>query len=190
MQRVMSWATFGATAYPLLGLILLGISASMFLVVMKLAGEMAQAAEGNEHILTKFIPQAGVGPTSLLVYWFFRLSFPIQEYTFTKVGEYGIADLRRDLFQRIIALDVSFIERNRTGDLISDLQQILSNFSPPFPIHCRSSFCRLFCLSVGSLSFSLRPPSFLYVEYHTHCGFGSDGVSMYVKRFSSKRQER
>ena len=40
-------------------------------------------------------------------------------YLFTKVGEYGIADLRRDLFQRIIALDVSFIERNRTGDLIS-----------------------------------------------------------------------
>ena len=42
------------------GLILLGISASMFLVVMKLAGEMAQAAEGNEHLLPKFIPDAGV----------------------------------------------------------------------------------------------------------------------------------
>ena len=96
----------------------------MFLVVMKLAGEMAQAAEGNEHILTKFILQAGV-ETYIYVFAGLLIFQAVVSYTriylFTKVGEYGIADLRRDLFQRIIALDVSFIERNRTGDLISRL---------------------------------------------------------------------
>ncbi|HCE85082.1 MAG TPA: hypothetical protein DEO99_02920, partial [Bacteroidetes bacterium] len=44
---------------------------------------------------------------------------------------------RRDLFQRIIALDVSFIERNRTGDLISrltaDIEQLQSTFSNTLP---------------------------------------------------------
>ncbi|MGB0457320.1 MAG: ABC transporter ATP-binding protein [Chitinophagales bacterium] len=176
------------------GLILLGISASMFLVVMKLAGEMAQAAEGNEHILTKFIPQAGV-ETYIYVFAGLLIFQAVVSYTriylFTKVGEHGIADLRRDLFQRIIALDVSFIERNRTGDLISrltaDIEQLQSTFSNTLP-----ELIRQIILFIGGLiiifieapKLSLFMLSIIPVVVLVAMALG-----MYVKRFSSKRQE-
>ena len=176
------------------GLILLGISASMFLVVMKLAGEMAQAAEGNEHILTKFIPQAGV-ETYIYVFAGLLIFQAVVSYTriylFTKVGEYGIADLRRDLFQRIIALDVSFIERNRTGDLISrltaDIEQLQSTFSNTLP-----ELIRQIILFIGGLiiifieapKLSLFMLSIIPIVVLVAMALG-----MYVKRLSSKRQE-
>ncbi|MBB00798.1 MAG: multidrug ABC transporter ATP-binding protein [Saprospirales bacterium] len=176
------------------GLILLGISASMFLVVLKLAGEMAQAAEGNEHILTKFIPQASV-ETYIYVFAGLLIFQAVVSYTriylFTKVGEYGIADLRRDLFQRIIALDVSFIERNRTGDLISrltaDIEQLQSTFSNTLP-----ELIRQIILFIGGLiiifieapKLSLFMLSIIPVVVLVAMALG-----MYVKRFSSKRQE-
>ena len=176
------------------GLILLGISASMFLVVMKLAGEMAQAAEGNEHLLTKFIPDAGV-ETYIYVFAGLLIFQAVVSYTriylFTKVGEYGIADLRRDLFKRIIALDVSFIERNRTGDLISrltaDIEQLQSTFSNTLP-----ELIRQIVLFIGGLviifieapKLSLFMLSIIPVVVLVAMALG-----MYVKRFSSKRQE-
>lgn len=176
------------------GLILLGISASMFLVVMKLAGEMAQAAEGNKHILTTFIPQAGV-ETYIYVFAGLLIFQAVVSYTriylFTKVGEHGIADLRRDLFQRIIALDVSFIERNRTGDLISrltaDIEQLQSTFSNTLP-----ELIRQIILFIGGLiiifieapKLSLFMLSIIPVVVLVAMALG-----MYVKRFSSKRQE-
>jgi ABC-type multidrug transport system fused ATPase/permease subunit len=176
------------------GLILLGISASMFLVVMKLAGEMAQAAEGNEHILTKFIPKAGV-ETYIYVFAGLLIFQAVVSYTriylFTKVGEYGIADLRRDLFQRIIALDVSFIEKNRTGDLISrltaDIEQLQSTFSNTLP-----ELIRQIILFIGGLiiifieapKLSLFMLSIIPIVVLVAMALG-----MYVKRFSSKRQE-
>jgi ABC-type multidrug transport system fused ATPase/permease subunit len=57
-------------------------------------------------------------------------------YLFTRVGEHAVADMRKDIFQRLIAMSMPFYARQRTGELSSrisaDVTQIQDTLTSAF----------------------------------------------------------
>jgi ABC-type multidrug transport system fused ATPase/permease subunit len=82
-----------------------------------LVGKLVDAAQGKEDFFLKGIDQIALAMLILL------LSTSLVSFTRTllvaKVSERSIADIRKELYQRIIALPMTFFEENRVGDLTS-----------------------------------------------------------------------
>ena len=87
----------------ILGMICLVISSSMFMIFPGAAGEMANAAIGKGKWNIKVEEFGLIFLVILIVQGFlsyFRTTF------FAKVSEYGIADIRKALFEKIITQDI------------------------------------------------------------------------------------
>ena len=114
----------------IVGLGLLALSSLVFMAFPYLIGEMVNTADGQGELgltinqlalamLAILIAQSGVS--------YFRVLL------FARVSELGIADVRKAVFARMIALPIAFFEQNRTGELISrltaDVEKLYSAFS-------------------------------------------------------------
>lgn len=119
-------------AYFIVGMLLLVFGSLIFMLVMGIPGEMTNIATGQpkwEHGLN--IQDLGKILLILLVlqglFSYFRTVF------FTIVSERGMADLRKDLYNKIISQSITFFEERRVGELTSritaDVEQLQSAFS-------------------------------------------------------------
>lgn len=119
-------------AYFIVGMLLLVFGSLIFMLVMGIPGEMTNIATGQpkwDHGLD--IKDLGKILLILLVlqglFSYFRTVF------FTIVSERGMADLRKDLYNKIISQSITFFEERRVGELTSritaDVEQLQSAFS-------------------------------------------------------------
>lgn len=72
-------------------------------------------SKGNTHLLNQAFMLMGGVVLLLSVATYFRFSLV------TWLGEKVVADIRRDVFERIISMHTSFFETTRTGDILSRL---------------------------------------------------------------------
>jgi len=128
------------------GLVLLFISSVVFMVFPVLIGLMVDIAEGKDVYNLNF----SVGETTYynkdipinlpLIGKFIFLVLFIQGFVsftrvilFARVSEKGTADIRRELYHKLMSLPITFFEENKTGDLISrltaDVEKLYSMFS-------------------------------------------------------------
>ncbi|MBK8737443.1 MAG: ATP-binding cassette domain-containing protein [Saprospiraceae bacterium] len=114
----------------IMGMLCLVISSSMFMIFPGAAGEMANAAIGKAKWNIKVSDFGLIFLAILIVQGL--LSY-LRTIYFAKVSEFGIADLRKALFEKIITQNIYFFEKNRVGDLTSritaDVEQLQSAFS-------------------------------------------------------------
>lgn len=112
------------------GMVCLIISSSIFMIFPGAAGEMANTAigKGKWNIRVQdfgFIFLGILILQGLLSY--------LRTIFFARVSEYGIADIRKALYEKIITQDIFFFEKNRVGELTSrlvgDVEQLQSAFS-------------------------------------------------------------
>lgn len=112
------------------GLITLALGSVIFLVIMKIPGELFNVINGESpyglninqiFILVIFF----LGIQSLLSY--------LRVQLFTVVSEKSMALLRTDLYQKLIGLSIPFYEKNRVGELtsritndVTQVQQVVS----------------------------------------------------------------
>lgn len=116
--------------YFFFGMVFLVLGSGLFMVFPAAAGEMANAAIGKSK-----------WPFSLASYGLLFLSILViqgilsyfRTLFFARVSEYGMADLRQELYSKIICQDMAYFESHRIGELTSrltaDVEQLQAAFS-------------------------------------------------------------
>jgi ATP-binding cassette subfamily B protein len=112
------------------GLILLVISSLVFMIFPIASGEILNIATGqSEYGLT--LDQIAIGLLVILLVQS-GVSF-VRVMLFTYLSEYTMADVRRDLYEKMVTLPLPFFESHRVGDLASrvsnDVQQLQDTLS-------------------------------------------------------------
>ncbi|HRO42288.1 MAG TPA: ABC transporter transmembrane domain-containing protein [Flavipsychrobacter sp.] len=101
----------------LLGLIFISLSAGSTMAFPYLLGEMINSATGTSEVLgltTGEIALLMIGLLALqMIFSFMRV------YLFTAVGENAVADMRKDIYRRLIMMPMDFFSQRRVGELSS-----------------------------------------------------------------------
>lgn len=106
----------------LLFIVLSSLSTMAFpYLLKKLIDSAQQVIAGNTADSNTPVVMALLGVLFLqMIFSFMRI------YLFTQVGEYALADMRKDIFQRMIMMPMDFFARRRVGELSSRLTADLS----------------------------------------------------------------
>ncbi len=101
----------------IVGLVLLIVSSSIFMVFPYISGKLIDLASGDQ---TWIIDNVGTAALVLLGVLFFQsvVSF-FRVVLFARVTENAMAGIRVELYERLMALPITFYDKNRAGDLIS-----------------------------------------------------------------------
>ncbi|ODS84068.1 MAG: multidrug ABC transporter ATP-binding protein [Cytophagaceae bacterium SCN 52-12] len=98
----------------LLGFVFLILATGTSLVFPKAVGEIVEVLQGGSKYTLNQIISFLFGILVLqAVFSFFRI------FLFTRVSERAMADVRKDLYSKIICLPITFFETNRVGELTS-----------------------------------------------------------------------
>ena len=116
--------------YFILGMVMLALSSLVLMVFLFVAGEMANAANGESRFGLSVKDYGWVFLILLIaqaVFSYFRT------VTMAIVSENGMADLRKNLFNKIATLPYPYFESMRIGELTSritnDIEQLQNTFS-------------------------------------------------------------
>ena len=103
--------------YFVFSLVFLLISTLSFMVIPSLIGLLFDAAKQEEYNFELTLESLGLIMFALLIIQ--GLASFGRIYLTTHFAEKSISDIRRDVFQKLLTLPVSFYEENSSGDLIS-----------------------------------------------------------------------
>ena len=171
-------------------LILLVIGSILMLMIMGIPGEMVNRATGAKTQFDFTLDQWGL---IMLITLALRalLSF-VQTILFANVSERGMADVRRDLYHKLIGQPMDYFEQYRVGELTSritaDVEQLQSVFSVTLAEFVRQIMILIF--GIGVLAY-LMPRLFLVmmlvipVVVVLAMIFGR-----YIRKLSKKRQDQ
>ena len=128
------WAFWG-------GMVLLFLSTTTFMIFPFLSGKIVDIAQGKNDFSFNFLGKTysyyldlariGYFMAGLLIVQGFVSYFRVT--LFAKVSEYGIADVKQALYQKLTSLPIPFFEKTRVGELVSrvnsDVEKLYSTFS-------------------------------------------------------------
>ncbi len=98
----------------ILGFVFLILATGTSLVFPKAVGEIVEVLQGgSKYTLNQIIGFLFVILVLQATFSFFRI------FLFTRVSERAMADVRKDLYSKIICLPITFFETNRVGELTS-----------------------------------------------------------------------
>lgn len=170
------------------GLILLALSSLLFMALLPLSGEMLDIALGKS--AWKFsLTQMG-----LLLFLYLVIQGVISYFRvmlFAIVSEKGTADLRKDLYHKLVTLPFPFYEKARVGEissrLASDVDQLYAAFSITL-----AEFIRQVIILVGGILFLLVSTprlSIIMLAVFPVIVFGAMFFGRFIRKESKKRQE-
>ena len=173
------------------GMIFLVLGSLMFMVFPGAAGEMANVANGTPKQNFNFTV-SDYGWIFLIVVVGQGVFSYFRTVLFAVVSERGMADLRNDLYAKIITQRVSFFEERRVGELTSritaDVEQLQSAFSVTLAEFVR----QIITLVVGISILIYLTPTLSLVMFLTlpvvviiAMVFGR-----YIRKLSKKRQDQ
>lgn len=103
----------------LAGLLFVGLSAGSTMAFPYLLGELIQSAQ---QISLGKVPRFSPGSIAIvmMVILTLQMSFSFMRiYLFTSVGENAVADLRKDIYRKLIVMPMDFFAQRRVGELSS-----------------------------------------------------------------------
>ena len=129
------------------GLLALALSSGTLLSFPYFAGKLLDVAQGKNDFYLTTINQIGLALIGILaiqsVFSFLRV------YTFTKVSEHTLADLRHAVYSKIIYLPLSFFDNRRVGELISRITSDVSTLQDTFTFTLAELLRQLLVLAIG-----------------------------------------
>ncbi|MDA8693164.1 ABC transporter transmembrane domain-containing protein [Saprospiraceae bacterium] len=141
--------------YLIASLFLVVISTVIFFSLFKLLGLVIDVGQGQSDYNIS-LKQVGVIMIIILVVQgaisYFRVILT------AIASEKGIADLRTDVYQKLISLPITFFEENRTGDLISRISADASKLFSIFSITLIEFFRQIITLIVGIIFLFISAP--------------------------------
>ena len=119
--------------YFIAGLMALSISNTLFMAFPYLAGKMLDVASGQlgDFPLTSI---AEIGVAMLVVFLAQSIFAFFRVLLLAQVSERGMADLRKEVFSRLLSLNLTFYDTRRTGELISRITADASTLYDLFSI--------------------------------------------------------
>lgn len=172
----------------IIGLFLLSISSLVFMAFPYLIGEMVDTASGESELgLT--IQQLGLLLLVVLVSQSIVSYFRV--LLFAQVSERGIADVRKAVFARLLALPITFFEKNRSGELISRLTADVEKLYSAFSITIAEFLRQVLILVFGITFIVIRMPKLSLIMLLTFpvVVVGAIFFGRFVRKLSKKRQE-
>ncbi len=169
------------------GLILLFLSSGIFMVFPYIIGKMLDVAQG---VAINFdLKQMGVWLIAILAVQ--GLISYLRVMMFAVVSEKGTADVRRALYQRLIALPIVFFEKSRVGELVSRLTNDVEKLYNTF-YFILAEFIRQVIILIGGVAMlTWMSPKLAGVMLATFpvIVIGAMIFGRWVRRLSRKRQE-
>lgn len=179
--RPYKWHFFG-------GIFLLFLTSVLFMGLPYLIGEMIDVADGKSKIgLT--LNQVGIVMAVILVAQ--GLFGYMRVLMFAKVSEYGVADIRKAVFQKIISLPIPFFEENKTGDLISRLTGDVDKLYSTFSITLAEFLRQIIILIVGISMLAITTPKLSLIMLGTIPVVVIFAIffGRYIRKLSKERQK-
>ncbi len=177
--------------YFVAGMFLLVLGSLLFMLFPGLAGEMANIAEGK----SKY--NLGI---KLEDFWIIFLVILVAQglfsylrtMFFTIVAENGMADLRKELYNKIIAQNISFFEERRVGELTSrittDIEQLQSIFSITLAEFLRQIV--ILVVGIGIIAYLAPKLSLVMLATFPAIVILAMFFGRYIRRLSKNRQDK
>ncbi|GIV33217.1 MAG: multidrug ABC transporter ATP-binding protein [Chitinophagales bacterium] len=171
------------------GIIFLLLSSATVLAFPAVAGKLMDAATGKIHWIVNDINSIAGLLIAILVlqgvfsYW--RVMF------FAKVSEYAIADIRKDLYARIISLPIPFFEQRRVGELISRITSDVTQLQDTISINAAEFFRQVATIIVGTTVIFVTSPNLSLLVIVTYPPLIILAVifGRYIRRLSRQAQD-
>lgn len=172
-------------------MVFLVLGSLIFMALMGLPGEMTNTAQGK--------PKFDLGLTVKDYGWLFLIILIVQGILsyfrtifFAVVSEKGMADLRKDLYNKIITQPVAFFEEKRVGELTSritaDVEQLQSVFSITL-----AEFIRQVVILISGIAYIvIMTPKLSLIMLLTFPAIVIVAVvfGRYIRKLSKKRQDQ
>ncbi len=154
------------------GMISLSFSSIILLAFPYLAGKLVDVADGKNWVIPSsfsFIGSYSEGQyvvndiTTIAIMLFAILliqsifSF-LRVYLFAQVNERAMADLRQDVYSRMISLPMAFFDKRRVGELISRITSDVSILQDTFSVTLAELFRQLATLIIGTVIIFIMAP--------------------------------
>lgn len=176
--------------YFILGMVLLILGSVIFMVFPGLAGEMANIAIGKDkYQLGLSINDFGlIFLVILLVQGVFSY---LRTVSFAIVSENGMADLRKDLYNKIITQDISFYEERRVGELSSRLTADVEQLQNAFAFTLAEFLRQVVVIIVGVIVIAVMTPKLSLLMLLTFPVIVISAVffGKYIRKLSKERQD-
>ena len=170
------------------GLVLLFVGSMLFMVFPKMAGEMADVADGKGKLGFTLNP-IGLGLIIILVLQGILSYFRV--ILFAIVSERGMADIRSSIYQRLIALPIYFFEKNRVGDLTSRISEDVNRLSSVFSTTLAELIRQVLILLTGIVFLLITLPKLSMTMLATFplIVVGAMFFGKYIRKLSKTRQK-
>lgn len=169
------------------GLVLLFLSSGIFMVFPYIIGKMLDVAQG---VVVSFdLERMGFWLVLILIVQ--GVISYLRVMMFAVVSENGTADVRKALYQRLIAMPIVFFEKSRVGELVSRLTNDVEKLYNTF-YFVLAEFIRQVIILVGGIALlSWMAPKLAGVMLATFpvIVIGAMIFGRWVRKLSKKRQE-
>ncbi|MFZ9044288.1 MAG: ABC transporter ATP-binding protein [Cyclobacteriaceae bacterium] len=144
------------------GLVLLITSSTLLLAFPKLAGQFVNVAEGqSEQFLIEQIQLDSLRQVATVLFIILiiqaMLSF-LRVYLFASVSERALANLRSDVYQKVIGLPMTFFDKRRTGELISRITNDISILQDTVSVTLAEFVRQVIVMTIGITAIFLTTP--------------------------------
>lgn len=171
------------------GMVLLFMGSMLFMIFPFLAGQLIDVAQG-EASLPIDLRQGAIILLVLLVvqglFSYFRV------IAFAQVSERSLADLRRDVFKKLITLPIPFFEGNKSGEIISrvtgDVEKLYSAFSVSLAEFIRQII--ILIIGIGFLVWTMPRLTLIMLATFPLIVIGAVIFGRYIRKLSAERQDR
>ncbi|MCE2790283.1 MAG: ATP-binding cassette domain-containing protein [Saprospiraceae bacterium] len=177
--------------YFLAAMVMLAGGSLVFMALLGLPGEMANTAVGKPKFeLGLKVRDYGIVFLIILVFQGI-LSF-LRTYFFAIVSEKGMADLRKDLYRKIITQPVYFFEERRVGELSSRITADIEKLQSVFSITLAEFFRQLIILIAGIIVIIIWTPQLSMIMLLTFPAIVIIAMvfGRYIRRLSKERQDQ
>lgn len=172
------------------GMIFLVLGSLIFLGILQIPGQMANTAIGESKWYNLDVKDYG---------WIFLIILIIQAILsyfrvifFAIVSEKGMADLRKDLYNKIITQSIGFFEERRVGELTSRITTDVEQLQNAFSITLAEFLRQVVILIAGVIFIAVLTPRLSLIMLLTFPAIVILAMifGRYIRRLSRKRQDQ
>ncbi len=176
--------------YFIAAMVFLVAGSLIFMALMGLPGEMANTAIGKPKFNLN-LDVKDYGWIFLIVLIFQGILSYFRTYFFAIVSEKGMADLRKDLYEKIITQPVTFFEEKRVGELSSRITADVEQLQSVFSITLAEFIRQLVILISGIVIIFLWMPKLSMIMLLTFPAIVISAMvfGRYIRKLSKQRQD-
>lgn len=172
-----------------LGLVLLFLGSSVFLVFPALIGRSLDVAQGN---IPQDLDLKEIGMWLIGILAFQGVVSYLRVMMFAKVSERGTADIRVALYRRLISLPIVFFEKSRVGEMVSRLTNDIEKLYNTF-YFILAEFIRQIIILVGGIGvlwWMSHKLALVMLATFPVIVIGAMVFGRWVRKLSKQRQEK